>query len=160
MPRKLTNLEKFYISGNRDQPAVEIAAELPGVGVKTVQKHLQSLDREVNVRVPQEEKIVQAHEETSKPDEETVREINKIEDPEERKKALAALDIKAGEFMGRPRDQFGNVKENSGVVVMTEAASEVSDANKKELRKLQSAKIHSENNRNRIHKIKPGKKTQ
>ena len=160
MPRKLTNLEKFYIAGNRNQSAADIAADLPGVGVKTVQAHLGTLDREVNVRVPQEEKVVQAHEEKSTPDEETVKEINKIEDPEERKQALAELDIKAGDFMGRPRDQFGNVKENSGVVVMTEAASEVSDANKQELRKLQSAKIHAENNRNRIHKIKPGKKTQ
>jgi hypothetical protein len=159
MPRSLSNVEKFFIEGNRDRSAADIAAELPGVGVKTVQKHLQTLDREVNVRVPAEEKIVQAKED-NRPDAEQVKELNEIDDPEERKKAIAELNMKSGDFMGRPRDEFGNVKENSGVVVMTEAASEISDANKKELRKAQAAKIHAENNRTRIHKIKPGKKTQ
>ena len=53
MVKELSKLEKFYIENNTEKKDSEIAAELPGVGAKTVAKYRESLpkkEEEVDVK--------------------------------------------------------------------------------------------------------------
>jgi len=80
MTRKLTEVEQFYIKGNRDMAPAAIAESLPGVGIKTVQAYLSKLppvERDVNVRVPAADVTVNAQEE-NKPDAQQMHEINQM----------------------------------------------------------------------------------
>lgn len=135
MPRALNDIEKFYIANNRDKSANEIASKIQGVGAKTVQRYIDSLSTEADVStvVASEPPVVSVE-----PQAEAVKtEKAKVEvtvnskgetvlkgQTEEEKKQEYTEIIRNGPIAG---DLFAR---QPGVVVLTEAASELADARK------------------------------
>lgn len=127
MARKLTTIEKCYIENNRNLSINEITKEMPGVGPKTIKAYIESLPPVIaEVKTDDKGKSILQ---------------NKTE--EEQKAIVNDTDAhRAGNLMAR-RD---------GIVIMTEAAAELSDARRK-LRVPQDPKLQAKN-ADRIHRIK------
>tara|TARA_R110000824_G_scaffold333829_1_gene520360 strand:- start:252 stop:635 length:384 start_codon:yes stop_codon:yes gene_type:complete len=96
--RELTEIEKFYITNNPDKTDSQIASQISGIGVKTVEKYRDSISNN--------------NEEADKKDTDHIAETQK-----ERTDRLGKGQ-KSGEFISR----------REGVAIMTQEASEVSDA--------------------------------
>lgn len=127
MPRQLTDVEKFYIENNRDKPAGELAKKLEGVGARTVQKYIDALP---------EPEPVQEKQEAS--------DIKLPKDADER----AKLGLRAGQAIVTSRTDKRSPK---GVTIMTEAASQIADENKKAV-EAHSAQQMARKNSTRIHR--------
>jgi len=130
-PRELTEVEKFYIENNRLQSNSKIASFMPGIGVSSVQKYKDCLPEF-------SEEIVEPEED----DVENKRDC-KTETRGERMERLAQAPS-AGDLMGK-RD---------GVIVMTQQASEVTDARKIIKGQKMSNEQYEKLNRNKIHRPK------
>lgn len=131
-PRELTEVEKFYIENNRSQSNSKIASFMPGIGVSSVKKYKDSLPETSEEAVEQE----QDNEVENKRD-------CKTETRGERMERLAQSPS-AGDLMGK-RD---------GVIVMTQQASEVTDARKIIKGQKMSNEQYEKLNRNKIHRPK------
>lgn len=120
MPRQLSKAEQEYIVNHSQQlTAEEIAADMPGVGAKTVQKFI---------------------------DENVLEQQRQGETQDERQKNIQKKSkLTAGKLMGRDPSR--------GIAVMTEAASELSDARR------QTSKTPEKVRGDRIHVIDQSKRT-
>lgn len=116
--RELTEVEKFYIENNLHQSNEQIASQMKGVGVKTVEKHRE---------------LVVSTEEPDKRD--------SITETREQRIDRLGNGPKSGEFIAK----------QNGASIMTQQASEVSDAraivhgtrmNKSEYESKNKDKIH------------------
>ena len=155
MPRKLTTVEQFYIQNNRHLPASELAKQVSGVGIRGVQKYLDSLPPIVS-----EPAVVSETESLKKELEALKHTIESKLDPkksvlkdktEEEKRAIVnnEEEFRSGKLIITHQTN-GDVPD--GVVVMTEAATELADA-RKTLR-VPSRKNYAKENSDKIHTIR------
>tara|TARA_R110002074_G_scaffold390889_1_gene575175 strand:+ start:1718 stop:2086 length:369 start_codon:yes stop_codon:yes gene_type:complete len=114
--RELTEVERFYIENNPEKSSEEIASQIKGVGVKTVEKYRGSLPEELDKR-------------------------DSITETREQRIDRLGNGAKPGDLIGK----------QSGASIMTQQASEVSDAraivhgtrmNKSEYESKNKDKIH------------------
>ena len=120
-PRALTQAEKYFIKEHREDSASVLSKDMDGIGEKTIQSYINSL-----------------------PPEPMIPDAKPGQTPEERQAQLAPLGLRVGQLMGRDPDV-------PGVVVMTEGASELADANKSAVA-AHAAKQAKSRNANRIHR--------
>lgn len=127
--RELTLVEEDYVKNNRDKTDAQLSSVMPGIGPKSIAKFRKALPE---VEVDADEVLAE-----------------RDETPHERVERLGNTGPTAGKMMAR----------QDGIVMMTEGASEMSDARNVvkgiPLTKAQFAK----NNRSRIHTIDPNKKS-
>tara|TARA_R100000805_G_C3620625_1_gene124350 strand:+ start:2352 stop:2741 length:390 start_codon:yes stop_codon:yes gene_type:complete len=125
-PRELTDIEKFYIQNNLQKNDSELASGMSGVGPKTVAKYRQ----EVNESAVNDASEKSKRESVEESREERIDRLSRAPD--------------AGELMSR-RD---------GVSIMTQQASEVTDARKIVKGNNIPAEEFEAKNRDKIHRPK------
>tara|TARA_R110000824_G_scaffold340475_2_gene527003 strand:+ start:107 stop:490 length:384 start_codon:yes stop_codon:yes gene_type:complete len=120
--RELTEVEKFYVQNNLEKSDSQISQMMKGIGTKTIEKYRESL--------PKQEKKQEADD------------TEHITESREERIDRLGNGPNSGEFISR----------REGVAIMTQQASEVSDARKVIKGKSMSKEEFEENNRNKIHR--------
>ena len=121
--RELTEVEKFYVENNLDKTDSEISEVMKGVGPKTVEKYRQSLPAQ-------------------KQEEQKTEDTDHITETREQRIDRLGKGPNSGEYISR-RD---------GVAIMTQQASEVSDARKVVKGKSMSKEDYEASTKNKIHR--------
>lgn len=116
--RELTEVEKFYIENNPEKTSEEIASQMKGVGIRTVEKYRGALS------LPEEDKR------------------DSITETREQRIDRLGNSSKAGEYIAK----------QSGASIMTQQASEVSDARAIVHGTKMSKSEYESKNKDKIHK--------
>lgn len=127
---KLTDEQKKYIVENREMDPKEISKHMKGVGPSTVEAYLEGFDD-----APRKKELPRG---------------DKDESYEDKQERIARLALKSGDFFVTNDTDSSTPK---GVVVATKSASEVSEANASELRRV-AALERERNGRNCVHRPK------
>lgn len=191
MARELSEAEKFFIL-HSEGTNKQVASEIPGVGVKTVEKFrkentvvTESLaDNLVGaVAAPPADNLIPQQADPNVARllalaQQNSQEVSNDNDPTPPPQPNQFAGMTVGDLIGRRQNPDGSPDRKAGIVVMTPAASELSDDRKKELarRKYKEnddmpdardvlAIRHQDpqaahRNRNRIHKIRPDEPSQ
>ena len=120
--RNLTEVEKFYIENNQEKTNEELSSVMSGIGPKSIEKYRGSIESK----------------EVIKPETDT----DHITQTREERLEELARSPEAGEFIAK----------QSGAAIMTQQASEITDARKAVQGTKMSKKEYDEAYKNKIHR--------